>query len=82
MRGWHIPLLINTDKAPTYGCALARLKHESLYRPDVEHRQNKYLNIVSEYEHAKLKRIFAAMLGLKYMKMAWGFDAQWNENSR
>ena len=42
------PRLINTDKAPTYGRALALLKQEGLCTPDVEHRQIKYRNNVIE----------------------------------
>lgn len=34
---WQIPRLINTDKARTYGRALALLKHEGKCPPDVEH---------------------------------------------
>lgn len=34
---WQIPRLINTDKAPTYGRALALLKHEGKCPPEVEH---------------------------------------------
>jgi hypothetical protein len=35
----NVPRFINTDKAPTYGRALAQLKREGRCPPDVEHRQ-------------------------------------------
>ncbi len=38
VKGWQIPRLINTYKAPTYGRALALLKREGRCPPDVEHR--------------------------------------------
>jgi IS6 family transposase len=41
VKGWQVPHLINTDKAPTYGRALALLKREGRCPPDVEHRQIK-----------------------------------------
>jgi hypothetical protein len=37
VKGWPIPRLINTDKAPTYGRALTLLKREGRCPPDVEH---------------------------------------------
>jgi IS6 family transposase len=67
----EIPRLINTDKAPTYGCALALLKREGKCPPHVEHRQIKYRNNVIESEHARLKRIINATLGFKSMKTAY-----------
>ncbi len=47
--------MINTDKAPTYGRALSRLKREGKCPPDLEHRQIKYKNNVIECDHGKLK---------------------------
>jgi transposase-like protein len=38
---WQIPRLINTDKAPTYGRALALLKREGKCPQHVQHRQIK-----------------------------------------
>jgi len=46
VKSWQIPRRINTDKAPTYGRALALLKCEGRCPPDVEHRQIKYRNNV------------------------------------
>ncbi len=44
VKKWQIPQVINTDKAPTYGRALSRLKREGKCPPDLEHRQIKYKN--------------------------------------
>jgi len=71
VKGWQIPRLINTDKAPTYGRALALLKREGRCPPEVEHQQIKYRNNVIECDHGKLKRIINATLGFKTMKMAY-----------
>lgn len=71
MKGGQIPRLINTDKAPTYGRALARLKRKGRCPPGVEHRQIKYRNNVIECDHGKLKRIINATLGFKSMKTAY-----------
>lgn len=71
MKGWQIPRLINTDKAPACGRALALLKREGRCPPDVEHRQIKYRNNVIECDHGKLKRIIGATLGFKSMKTAY-----------
>ena len=68
---WQIPRRINTDKAPTYGRALALLKHEGKCPPEVELRQIKYQNNVIECDHGKLKRIINATLGFKSMKTAY-----------
>ncbi len=46
VKKWQIPQVINTDKAPTYGRALSRLKREGKCPPDLEHRQIKYKNNV------------------------------------
>lgn len=71
MKGWQVPRLINTDKAPTYGRALSLLKQEGRCPPDVEHRQIKYLNNIIECDHCKLKTIISATLGFKSMKTAY-----------
>lgn len=71
VKGWQIPRLINTDKAPTCGRALALLKGEGWCQPEVEHRQIKYRNKVIECDHGKLKRIINATLGFKSMKTAY-----------
>ncbi|ENW26127.1 IS6-like element IS1006 family transposase, partial [Acinetobacter lwoffii] len=71
VKKWQIPQVINTDKAPTYGRALSRLKREGKCPPDLEHRQIKYKNNVIECDHGKLKRIIRATLGFKSMKTAY-----------
>ena len=71
VKGWQVPRLINTDKAPTYGRALALLKREVRCPSDVEHRQIKYRNNVIECDHGKLKRIIGATPGFKSMKTAY-----------
>ncbi|HEN3611525.1 TPA: DDE-type integrase/transposase/recombinase [Yersinia enterocolitica] len=45
------PRRIITDKAPTYGRALALWKREDKCLPNVERRQVKYLNNVIECDH-------------------------------
>ncbi|RDL15145.1 DDE superfamily endonuclease [Serratia fonticola] len=62
------------NKAPTYGRALALLKHEGRCPPDVEHRQIKYLNNVIECDHGKLKRIISTTLGFKYYATIKGIE--------
>ena len=63
--------MINTDKAPTYGPAIAALKAEGKCLPDTEHRQIKYLNNVIEVDHGKLKRLVKPTLGFKSRKTAY-----------
>ncbi|EMH7336625.1 DDE-type integrase/transposase/recombinase, partial [Serratia marcescens] len=53
--------------------ALAQLKREGRYPPDVEHRQIKYRNNVIECDHGKLKRIIGATQGFKSMKTTTKF---------
>ncbi len=71
VKKWQIPRFINTDKASTYGRALALLKREGRCPPEVEHRQIKYRNNVIECDRGKLKRIIGATLGFKSMKTAY-----------
>lgn len=42
-KAWETPTVINTDKAPTYGPALAELQAEGKCPEQTEHRQVKYL---------------------------------------
>lgn len=67
----QIPRLINTDKAPTYGRAMAQRNREGKCPPEVEHRQIKYRNNVIECDRGKLKRIINAPLGFKSMITAY-----------
>lgn len=74
LRWWkpyQYPRIINTDKAPAYGRALALLKQQGKCPPHVAHRQVKYLNNVIECDHGKLKRIIDATLGFKSLKTAY-----------
>jgi transposase, IS6 family len=57
LKEWEKPTVINTDKAPTYGIALAQLKTEGKCPGDLVHRQVKYLNNVIEADHCKLKQL-------------------------
>ncbi len=71
LKSWEIPVILNTDKAPTYAGALIQLKRESKCPTYVTQRQVKYLNNVIECDHGKLKRIINPMLGFKTMKTAY-----------
>lgn len=48
LKDWDKPLTINTDKAPTYGTAIADLKKEGKCPQATVHRQVKYLNMLSK----------------------------------
>lgn len=71
LKDWEKPLKINTDRAPTYGPAIAALKAEGKCPQDTIHRQVKYLNNVVEADHGKLKRLIKPTLGFKSMKTAY-----------
>jgi transposase, IS6 family len=64
-------LKINTDKAPSYGIAIAQLKAEGKCLKETIHRQVKYLNNIVEADHDKLKRLIKPTLGFKSMKTAY-----------
>jgi transposase-like protein len=65
------PCVIHTDRAPTYGKAIASLKREGKLPDRTEHRQIKYHNNVIEADHGKLKRRIKPTLGFKSMKTAY-----------
>jgi transposase, IS6 family len=65
VKKWQLLRFINTDKAPTYGCARVQRKREGRCPADVEHRHIKRRN-----DHGKLKRIIGAKLGFKSLKTA------------
>ena len=69
-RDW-IPRVINTDKNPAYGEAIAELKKEGLLPKETQHRQVKYLNNRLEGDHGKLKRLIRPTLGFQSMKTAY-----------
>ncbi|WP_234906489.1 transposase, partial [Rhizobium rhizogenes] len=65
------PTTINTDKAPTYGIAIAELKAEGKCPGELAHRQVKYLNNVVEADHGKLKQLIRPVRGFKTLKTAY-----------
>ena len=71
LKAWETPLKINTDKAPTYGPAIADLKKEGKLPEELIHRQVKYLNNVIEAEHGKLKPLIKPVRGFKTLKTAY-----------
>lgn len=71
LKPWEMPDVINTDKAPTYGAALAALKKEGKCPTDTIHRQVKYLNNVIEADHGKLKQLIKPVRGFKTLKTAY-----------
>lgn len=70
-KDWERPLVINTDKAASYGVAIATLKREGRCPAELVHRQIKYLNNVIEADHGKLKRLIKPTLGFKSLKTAY-----------
>ena len=64
-------MTINTDKAPTYGPAIADLKAECKLPEETLHRQVKYLNNVIEADHGKLKQLIKPVRGFKSVKTAY-----------
>ena len=71
MKDWEKPRVINTDKAPTYGIAIAQLKAEGKCPDELVHRQVKYLNNVVEADHGKLKQLIKPVRGFKTLKTAY-----------
>lgn len=71
LKPWEKPMVINTDKAPTYGPALVALKAEGKCPEDTEHRQVKYLNNVVEADHGKLKQLIRPVRSFKTLKTAY-----------
>jgi IS6 family transposase len=71
LKDWEKPLTINTDKAPTYGPAIAALKTDGKLSHETLHRQVKYLNNVVEADHGKLKQLIKPVRGFKSMKTAY-----------
>ncbi len=71
LKDWEKPLKINTDKAPTYGPAIAHLKKEGKLPEETLHRQVNFLNNVVEADHGKLKQLIKPVRGFKSMKTAY-----------
>ena len=63
-----MPRVINTDKNPAYGEAIAELKKEGLLPKDTQHRQVKYLNNRLKGDHGKLKRLIKPTLSFQSMR--------------
>ena len=61
----------NTDKAATYGAAIAALKKEGKLSPDPQHRQVQHLNNPLEADHGKLKRLIRPTLGFPPLRTAF-----------
>ena len=71
LKDWEKPTVLNTDKAPTYAAALAKLKKERKCPQDTLHREVKYLNNVIEADHGKLKQLIRPVRGFKTLKTAY-----------
>lgn len=71
LKDWEKPNVINTDKAPTYGIAIAELKAEGKCPEELLHRRVKYLNNVVEVDHGKLKQLIKPVRGFKTLKTAY-----------
>ena len=61
LKDWEKPAFINTDKAPTYGLAIAELKAGGKCPEKRCIRSVKYLNNVVEADHGKLKQLIHAV---------------------
>jgi len=71
IKSWAHPMVINTDKAPTYAAAIDELKKEGKCPANTVHRQVKYLNNIIEADHGKLKRLINPVRGFKSLKTAY-----------
>ncbi len=71
LKDWEKPTVINTDKAPTYGVAIAELKAEGKCPGELSHRRVKYLNNVAEPDHGKLKQLIKPVRGFRALKTAY-----------
>ena len=76
-----MPRVINTDKNPAYGEAIAELKKEGRLPKDTQHRQVKYLNNRLEGDHGKLKRLIQPTLGFQLSTAATN-QSTWRRKSR
>ena len=62
-KDWELPVVLNTDKAPTYAGAIVELKAEGKCPDETRPRQVKYLNNVVEADHGKLKQLIQPVRG-------------------
>ena len=70
IQSYNHPSTLNTDKDKAYIPAICALKEEGLSRPDMLHRQVKYLNNRMESAHGKLKRLMIAVRGFQSKRTA------------
>ena len=61
--------MLNTDRAPACGAAIAELKAEGKCPKDARHRQVKYLNNVVEAGHGELKPLIRPVRGFKTLSI-------------
>ncbi len=59
------PRVINTDRAPIYGSAIADIKKEGVLRHRCRHRPVQYLNNILEQDHRAIKRRINAKQGFR-----------------
>ena len=71
IKPWAHPQTINTDKAPTFGPTIDKLKEEGKCPKDTVHRHMKCQNNIIETDHGKIKRFIKPTLILKSMKTAY-----------
>jgi IS6 family transposase len=76
LNAWEKPEVINTDKASTYGIAIAELEAEGKCPEKTPHRQVKYLNNVIEADHGKLKQLIRPVREFKTSKTAYATIAE------
>ena len=69
-KDWQ-PAVINTDKNPAYGAAIAELRAEGKLDDASCHKQVKYFNNRLESDHGKLKRLIHPARGFQSMKTAY-----------
>src|SRR3546814_16696998 len=66
-----MPVSLNTDKAPSYVAAITELMREGKLDRETAQRQVKYLNIVIEADHGKLKILIKPVRGFKSIPTAY-----------
>lgn len=54
LKVWKQPMILNTDKAPTYAATIAELKAEGKCPKDARHHHVKYLNNIIEADHGPM----------------------------
>ena len=64
------PRVINTDKAPLYGSAIAGAKAEGTLRRRCRHRPVQYLNNILEQDHRAIKRRVKAKQSFREFRAA------------